>query len=175
MLAAKAGLEGRLPRVIACGGRSTAIRDFDIAVNRGGAAVLLVDSESPVAEGAKAASHLIDRGEWTGAPGDPRIHLMVQVMESWFLAQPEVLESHFGKGFDKNALPRLASVELLAKDKVYTALDKASNGCKRGPYSKSKQQGFQILEGLDVNSIKSASAFGRLFFEYLDKHCGESA
>lgn len=161
----------RLPEVIACGGRTEAIHDFKRHGARSPRAVLLVDAEGPVAAGSHAAEHLRTRGEWDGPVPDERIHLMVQVMESWFLTQPAVMASHFGKNFQTTALPSAADIETIAKDKVAVGLDKATQQCASGRYSNQKRQGFRILEKLDVAPIEKSSRFAKLFFDYLRRNC----
>ncbi len=76
----RAGLEGRLPAVIACGGRAEAFREFPKAMARGEHAALLVDSEEAVEEGSTAADHLARRDRWRDLGANERVHLMVQVM-----------------------------------------------------------------------------------------------
>lgn len=56
-----ARLTGRLPRVIAAGGRTNAIRGFMHAIDQGFEAVLLVDSEGPVEGDNAAAATLQER------------------------------------------------------------------------------------------------------------------
>ena len=167
----RAGLAERLPRVVACGGRSQALHDFGIAFRKGEVAVLLVDSEDSVTEGSSAAAHLQKRGEWDGSGADDRLHLMVQVMETWFLTQPKVLAEHFGKNFEPSVLPKGPGLERVSKNIVVDALDKASRHCASGPYSRKKQQGFEILELLSVEPIEQASPFAKRFFEFLRQQC----
>ena len=86
-----AGLEGRLPRIFASGGRQQAYDDFRIALGASrddDRVVLLVDSEGPVGMDAGPWQHLKDRDGWDRPDGadDDHIHLMVQCMEAWFLA-----------------------------------------------------------------------------------------
>lgn len=50
----KAGLAGRMPRIVACGSRADAYDSFCTAIRNGEAAMLLVDSESPVLSEAQA-------------------------------------------------------------------------------------------------------------------------
>lgn len=116
----KAGLEGRMPRVVACGSRANAYDSFCTAVFNGEAAMLLVDSEEPVISDAEPGDankpeswlpwlHLQQRrGDgWNKPPGsnDLQCHLMVQCMESWFLADRDAIKKFFGQGFSENSLP----------------------------------------------------------------------
>ena len=79
----KANLAGRMPRVIACGGRDAAFDKFRTAFGARKAEefiVLLVDSENPVADDAGPWKHLAGRDGWhmPDAATDENAHLMVQ-------------------------------------------------------------------------------------------------
>ena len=101
----RAGLKGRMPRFVCCGGRSSAYEDFCTAIARAREdefIVLLVDSEQPVNTGVGSWSHLKSRDDWdqpTGAT-DEHAHLMVQCMEAWFLADRGTLGTYFGAEFN---------------------------------------------------------------------------
>lgn len=170
----KAGLSGRMPRVVASGSRSQAFSDFCTAM-RGAApgdfVCLLVDSEDPVDVntppwvffGAREA----DR--WQRPPGaeDDNAHLMVQCMEAWFLADSGALERFFGQGFHGNALPRRADVENIPKRDVLAALEAATRHCApKGQYRKGKHA-FDLLAMLDPGIVEEASHFGRRLFQTL--------
>ena len=47
---------------------------------------------------------------------DDNAHLMVQCMETWFLADKDGLAAYFGQGFNRNALPGRQEIEDVAKD-----------------------------------------------------------
>ena len=107
----KANLAGRMPGVIACGGRRNAFEKFCIALGASKEEqfiVLLVDSEGPVADGYRSWLHLKTRDGWDRPHDatDEHAHLMVQCMEAWFLADKDGLAAYFGRGFNRNALPR---------------------------------------------------------------------
>ncbi len=79
-------------RLICCGPRDEAFRGFQNALRRGDddIVVLLVDSEGPV-EGEPRA-HLYARDGWNLNDVDDRsVHLMVQTMEAWIVADVDVL------------------------------------------------------------------------------------
>ena len=87
-----------MPRVVVCGGRSLAYRDFCVAQAKADPQflpVLLVDSESPVTQPDPWEHIRLRAGDaWqrpTGASAD-QLHLMVQTMEAWFHADKDVLE-----------------------------------------------------------------------------------
>ena len=103
-----AGVGGRTKIVRGAGRRQTFDR-FATAVSDSSPGMipfLLVDSEGPVVPEHSVWQHLHARDGWPrpeGA-GDDRAFLMVQVMETWFLADREALRSYFGTGFGENAL-----------------------------------------------------------------------
>ena len=102
-----AGLAGKMPRIVACGSRNDAFDDFKTAVATGQSALLLVDAEGPVTASGPW-QHLKDRDNWARpeAATEDHCHLMVQVMESWFLADMDALEKFYGDNFRKVALPQ---------------------------------------------------------------------
>ena len=91
---------------------------------------------------------------------------MVQVMESWFLADVETLQHFYGNAFRSNALPRNPDIEQVAKQDVMDALERATRGTTKGRYHKGKHS-FSILGQLDPSKIKSALPSGERFFESL--------
>lgn len=134
--------------VTACGDRRRTFEAFKLALanHPNDYVILLVDSEESVTKDAWV--HLAERpGDgWekpTGARND-QAHLMVQVMESWFLADPESLEQYFGNGFLRTALPRRDILEEIQKREVYASLDKAAKKTKKLSYHKTRD-GFAIL------------------------------
>ena len=167
-----AGLAGRLPRIFASGGRQQAYDDFRHALraSRGDDfVVLLVDSEGPVAAGAGAWRHLKDRDGWdkpAGATND-HVHLMVQCMEAWFLADRPALAEYFGDGFSENSLPRRADVEKVSKQDLGRGLNAATrNSRPKGAYSKGRDS-FAILVNLDPDKVADASPHAKRFLEAL--------
>jgi len=175
----KAGMSGAMPRIVACGSRGEAYDKFCTAVGQGQKAFLLVDSESPVdAEHAtgqpdawKPWAHLRSRtGDGWSKPtsaSDGDCHLMVQVMENWFLADKETLSAFFGQGFRANSLPTQSSVEAVGKDALYRGLESASRSCKtkacygKGPHS------FKILALIDPAKVCGASSWAKRFIDTL--------
>ena len=59
----KAGLQGRMPRIVACGSRNDAYDSFRTALDRGERAMLLVDAEEPVSTSGPW-QHLKARDGW---------------------------------------------------------------------------------------------------------------
>ena len=152
----KAGLAGRMPRVIAGGGRQQTYDDFCVAFGdpkNDAFTVLLVDSEDPIAEDVGAWAHLRNRqdGSWGRPEGatDEHAHLMVQCMEAWFLADRETVSAYFGNDFRPNALPGQATdTARIPKQDVITGLHNAARRCRTRGYDKGRDS-FKILRRLD--------------------------
>ena len=85
-------------KVVACGGRRAACVAFENARNIHPETfnVLLVDAEGPVS--ADPVRHLNDRDGWSLDAGADRVHLMVQTMEAWIVADADALERFYGQG-----------------------------------------------------------------------------
>ena len=168
----KAGLAGRLPRIFASGGRQQAYDNFRHALgaSRGDDfVVLLVDSEGPIATDAERWRHLKDRDGWDKPAGatDDQVHLMVQCMEAWFLADRPVLADYFGDGFSENSLPRRADVEEVSKQELELGLNAATrNSRPKGAYRKGRDS-FALLADLDPDKVANASPHAKRFLEAL--------
>ena len=167
-LVEKAGLTGRLPRIVAAGSRRNAYESFKTAHGHGDDNVmLLVDAEGPVtADG--PWRHLKTRDGWDRPDGatDEQCHLMVEVMESWFLADREALEAFYGQGYRSNALPPSRIVEQIPKGDVLDGLAQATRNSTKGRYDKGSHS-FRILENLDPAKVREASHHGDRFFSML--------
>ena len=167
----KASLAGRMPRVVACGGRQAAFDKFRTALhssNEEEFIVLLVDSEGPVAEGRGPWHHLRTQDGWDrpSAASDENAHLMVECMENWFLADKDGLAAYFGPGFNRNRLPARADVERVAKIRVLDGLKNASRQSRKGEYGKGRHS-FDILEQADSVSILAASPHAKRLVDTL--------
>jgi hypothetical protein len=158
----------RMPRIVACGSRDDAYRDFRTSLSVGDYDVvaLLVDSEDPV-QTALAIDHLRNRDHWQiPQSSTQQIFLMTQCMESWFLADKNTLEQYYGHGFLRNSLPGQANVEAISKTTVMSRLEHASAPCKKGKYHKTNH-GFAILALIDPKLVEGASQHARLFNDFL--------
>lgn len=169
---ARAGLEGRRPKVVACGSREDAFRDFRIAcrnVRNADVPILLVDSEGAVATNTSSWAHLKTQDRWDKPEGaaEDSAHLMVQCMEAWFLADVECLAAFFGQGFIRNALPKRTNVEAIPKNDLLNGLKNATRQCQpKGGYSKGAHS-FSILKELDPAQVKKVSPRARSLIDAL--------
>ena len=162
----RAGVKGRV-HIVACGSREDAYQRFKKTHDAGGAAMLLVDAEGPVTA-QDPWQHLRASNGWARPASSTvnQCHLMVQIMESWFLADPDSLESFYGHGFHKQALPRNPNVEQVPKQDVLSGLAQATRGTKKGGYSKSSHS-FGILANLDSRRVRNASPHADRFLRAL--------
>jgi hypothetical protein len=150
--------------VILCGSRDDTFKAFQAGVkNHPDARVfMLVDAEQ--AATGTPREHLAAREPWDlSSTADEQCHLMAQVMESWFLADPDALERFYGQGFAARQIPKRQNVEEVPKAEVMSALETASRNTARGKYHKI-QHGPRILESLDPQRVRArAPHCDRLF------------
>lgn len=173
---------GCAPKLIPCGSRRNAYDKFRTALRDSSIfPILLVDSEAPVAKNGGPWAHFRKRqgDNWDKPEGvtDDHAHMMVQCMESWFLADKDRLADYFGRDFSTNALPARTDIETIAKSDVYRALDSATHDCKKTMKGKSGSKGkgkygkgahsFDILAGLDPQLVRKASPHAARFFDTL--------
>ena len=157
-----AGLAGRMPRVYPCGSRNKAFDRFQTKLAESQAekssVLLLVDSEEPVSHGSDPWSHLKMRDGWERPDNadNNNVHLMVQCMESWFLADVDSLEQFFGKGFRRVDLPKNPKIEKVTTDAIASSLKSATRQCKSGPYSKGGHS-FRVLAVICPAKVANAS------------------
>ena len=140
-------------KLVACGGRDRALRAYRKAVEASDYAVvaLLVDSEGPVSD--TPVRHLARRDRWQLAFAPPEsIHMMVQVMETWILADQDALRAYYGARFRASALPGHGNLEDLAKTDVERALALATADTSKGTYHKIRHAS-EILARLDRRLI----------------------
>ncbi len=170
----RAGFKGRMPRIVACGGRREAFDQFCTAIDGGESlALLLVDSEAPVGQ-EDPWQHVAQRAgdQWlkpAGATAE-QLHLMVQCMEAWFLADRRALGDFFGQGFNGSVLPPGSCVqEEVGKEDLYRKLKQATRNTKtKGSYGKGEHS-FKLLARLDPDLIRQASPWAERFFVSLDR------
>ncbi len=156
------------PRIVASGSRNQAYADFSRSLtdDLGSFPVLLVDSEGPVAVGKRAAEHLRERDHWTGPLPEGQVHLMVQCMEAWFLADKTTLAQYYGHEFREAALPANPRIEDVPKNDLLDGLARATLATSKGRYHKTRHA-FDILERLDPQSVGQQSYSAAALFAVL--------
>ena len=150
----------------ACGPRGDAYKTFSADLRKGLSTVLLLDAEGPVTT-QSTWQHLKDNDNWDrpANAADGQCHLMVQIMESWFLADVMTLESFFGTGFRKQSLPGNPKVEDVPKQDVLNGLKQATRGTG-SRYNKGTHS-FNILAILDPRKVMAASPRADRFIKSL--------
>ena len=163
----KAGAARKMPQIVACGSRENAYERFKTVLATGYAAILLVDAEEPVAA-AGPWEHLKTSDGWDRPSGatDEQCHLMVQVMESWFLADVDALASFYGQGFQSGVLSSNPNIEQIPKEDVLNRLVQATHNTKKGSYNKGMHS-FEIMEKLDPAKVRTASNHADRFMKAL--------
>lgn len=78
---------------------------------------------------------------------------MVQLMESWFLADVKALKSYYGAGFRVSALPKHNDVERVPKADVLKALREAIRVTNKPRYDKASHAP-RILELLQPATVR---------------------
>ena len=169
-----AGCRGKMPRIVACGGREQTFDRFQTAVFAGEEAILLVDSEELVSETCKSAwEHFqIREGDkhWTKPEGasDDDAHLMVCCMESWFLADRDTLKKYFGQGFNENALPHVNNpIESNTKNNVIDGLKSATRNCKTKIVYNKGEHSFALIGLIDPKKVEKASTWAEKLLDKL--------
>jgi hypothetical protein len=146
-------------RLVPCGSRNQTYETFLLGLGShpDSLNLLLVDSERPVTGSVR--DHLQaaapDGDGWQlAAVDEDQLHLMTQLMESWFVAEPGALSKLYGQGFAANALPRANNVEMVEKSAVLDGLHRATKDTQKGPYHKMRHSPL-ILERLNAATVAS--------------------
>ena len=166
-------------RVVACGGRSEAFKRFRTAhqgVMPGDYVILLVDSEGPVESHVSPWDFLGKRegDEWPKPEGatDDQVHLMVQCMEAWFMADREAVVKYFNEGVKIGHLPANEDIEVISKEKITASLGKAARevrktrGTEKQGYDK-VHDGFSLLAVINPEKVCKASRHARRLMDTL--------
>ena len=158
-------------RLVPCGGRDQTFQRFRNAVTGtqpGGLIVLLVDAEAGV-HNQTLRAHLQTRDHWDLAfATDEMVHLMVQIMETWIIADQETLAAYYGSGFQNNALPSAANLEGVSKATVDSALAQATNATQKGVYHKIRHAG-ELLKRIDHRKVRQRCPSCNRLFDTLER------
>lgn len=165
----RAGLANRMPRVVRGQGREQTIANFLKALRQPDADVLpllLVDSEGPVPAGQGAWEFLnAEPGIRLPASVSDQVFLMVQLMETWFLADRDLLRRYFAGCLRENVFRAWPDLEAVPKETVLRTLDQATVDC-RNRYAKGKVS-FDLLGQLDSTLVENTCPHAKLLLDYL--------
>ena len=130
-----------------------AVRDYPDAL-----VILLVDSDR--ADNGRLIASIKSRSTWNARIGagvqDNQIHFMVQVMESWFLADKDALANYYGRGFRLNRLPQNPNVEQVPGNDVIRGIASAASDTSKKTYHKTRHAP-DLLRTIDPAKVRSAA------------------
>ena len=158
--------------LVAGGNRHDAFEDFELALRNhpDDIIALLVDAEGQVTTDGPW-EHLASLQDAAlhkpqGAKGE-QAHLMVQVMESWFLTDRQVLAQYYGQGFAAGRLPGSSDVESVPKERVIRSLVEATEQTKKGRYHETRHAP-DLLASIDPAKVRAASPWCNRLFETIE-------
>lgn len=161
--------------LVMCGSRRVAYDRFlhEVSTSSDEFVVLLVDSEEEVTSSAR--EHLAARPgdewtNWSGATGR-QVHLMVQTMETWLIADVEALRQYYGQGFNERVLPKRQNLEMAPKQEVASGLRRATEKTQKGRYHKIRHAG-ELLARIDVEKVQSRCPHCKQLFDSLIAEVG---
>ena len=161
----QSGFTGRVPRIVACGGRDAAFDHFKTAHSEGRFTyvALIVDSEDPVADLEKPWEHLAHRDEWLRpkTASDEQVFLMTTCMETWIVADRPALTRYYGHKLQVSALPSISNLEQRDRHDIQHKLTRATRDCTN-KYAKNKRS-FDVFAQVNPGTIQALlPAFARM-------------
>jgi hypothetical protein len=153
--------------------REQTFKRFRMALDthRGDILALLVDADGAVNSDSPRehlTKHQTGLSRKPKGAKDDHAHLMVQVMESWFLADAAALEAYYGQGFRANCLPKTSSLEDVPKDTVLECLSQAVAGTRKREYHKTRHAP-DLLERMDPARVRDGSKWCDRLFATVEK------
>ena len=163
--------------LIPCGSRQQTYEAFKNALKTKPLAtnVLLVDSEDPVSsctalnnDAIIRVEHLQKRDNWVfdGVESEC-VHLMVQCMEAWIVADVDALKIFYGQDFSVNFLPKRNNLEEEPKTDIYNKLKQATKPTQKGEYAKIKHAS-KLLLIIDSGKVEKCCPRFKEFTRWLD-------
>lgn len=156
-LLSKSGFKGRMPNIIAKGGRGAAYEAFKfrhLKRRAGDFVAMMIDSEEPLAQLEATWPHLKQRDQWARPAGaiDDQVLFMTTCMETWIVSDRVSLKKHFGQHLKEKGLAPLDGLENRGRHDVQDALIKATRSCPNA-YQKGERS-YAILGELDPAALK---------------------
>jgi hypothetical protein len=148
---------------------TTALRQRPTALN-----ILIVDSDGPFDIDRSSSQHLFQKDEIdTLNISDEQCHLMVQVMETWLVADVNALMDFYGNNFNDNPIPKRQDIEQVGREEIYRILKEATKKTQKGEYHKINH-GLVILGKVDVATVRRKAPHCEQLFATLTKVIAES-
>lgn len=160
-------------KLVLCGPRGKAHEAFHNALKSKTDAIvaLLVDSEGPVngLDAASRVAHLTqcDKWDFQDAPAE-HVHLMVQAMEAWILADTDALKAFYGQHFHESGLPKRPNLDEEPKDHLKSCLKRASKDTTKGEYEEIGH-GSKLLAKLNASVVGARCPSFGVFTQWLDQ------
>jgi hypothetical protein len=123
--------------------------------------LLLLDSEGPL-------EVISERQRQVASFDGANVFWMIELMESWFLADCDALEKYYGQGFNSNALPGNRQVQNISKKDVIDGLKRATEKTKPGRYHKTKHAP-NLLALVDSDLVRTAASECQRLFDALER------
>ena len=136
---------------------------------------LLVDAEGTLSDTSPKGrvAHLTKRDGWdlTNMASE-RVHLMVQCMEAWIVADPEILANYYGQDFSRNALSSRQDLEDEPNKSLCGGLAQATRRTQKGEYKKI-QHASDLLQKLRPEQVAARCPCFGLLTRWLDEVIGQ--
>ena len=138
--------------LIATGG--TPVQDFrdGLRTHQNAWNILLLDSDMPFNGSLVELCH----SKSLDPSREASVFWMVQIMESWFLADLAALRAYYGNSLQEEDLRGNPRVEDRPKEDVYYGLKSATQETKRGEYHKTKHAP-SLLAAVEVSLVRAAA------------------
>jgi hypothetical protein len=151
------GFAGRMPRIVACGGRAATFNDFKTALSRSDDfefVAMLIDSEQSMSSIEATWRHLIEHEGWQRprTADDGQVLFMTTCMETWIVADRATLAKHFGSALRTSDLPPLQDLEVRDRQTIQESLEQATRTCSNA-YRKGKRS-FEVLGRLNPDVLE---------------------
>ena len=95
-----------------------------------------------------------------------QVFWMVELMESWFLADSDALAAYYGQDFSRKSIGQTANVETISKAEVFNRLKSATVNTTKGEYDKVRHAPH-LLERLNPARVQERAPNCRKLFEYV--------
>lgn len=150
---------------VPCGGIEETFRNFDLALTNNSDLInmLLVDADGSVINNASPKSHLSSRWHNSNAT-DKQCHLMVQIMESWFFANIDVLYDFYGIDRNNNSpldiYQNIQNIQNLDKSIIRQTMLDISKCSSYGDYEEygKVKQAVEILKELNLDIVREKAS-----------------